>query len=74
MKKLKATLFLRSFCITTVIIFCFTFIIFGTAKAYKGIREIGFGDYRAAFEFKDGRLKILDFEINLFETFLEKEI
>lgn len=74
MKKLKVKIFLRSFCLTAVIIFCFSFLTFGTAKAYKGIREIGFGDYRAAFEFKEGRLKILDFEINLFETFLEKEI
>ena len=74
MKKLKATLFLRSFCITTVIIFCFSFLTFGTAKAYEGIRKTGFGDYRGAFEFKEGKIKILDFEINLFETFLEKEI
>ena len=72
MKKFKATLFLRSFAITTVIIFCFTFVIVGTAKAYEGIREIDFGDYREAFEIKDGRLKILDFEISLYSS-SEKE-
>lgn len=74
MKKLKTKLFLRSFCLTTVIIFCCFFMIFGTAKAYEGIREIGFGDYRGAFEFNDGKLKIFDFEINLYENFSEKEI
>ena len=72
MKKFKATLFLRSFAITTVIIFCFTFVILGTAKAYEGIREIGFGDYRGAFEFNDGKLKLFDFEISLYSS-SEKE-
>ena len=68
MKKFKATLFLRSFALTTVIIFCFTFALLGTAKAYEGIREIGFGDYRGAFEFNDGKLKLFDFEISLYSS------
>ncbi len=64
--KRQTRLFLRSFKISALIIFCALLGILGTAKAYKSIRLIGFGEYREAIEIKNGTIKIFDFEIKLF--------
>lgn len=40
--------------------------LYGTCTAYESIRRIGFGDYRSAVSYKDGKLKILDLEAELF--------
>lgn len=71
-KKTKIKLYLRSFGLTAVILFCCSFAIWGTAKAYEGIRQVGFGDYSGAFDFENGILRLFDFEINLYEAFSEK--
>lgn len=67
-KNKKIKIYLRSFGLTAVIIFCLTFTIWGSANAYEGIRQVGFGDYSSAFEFKNGTLRLFDFEINLYST------
>lgn len=64
--KREVRLFLRSFKISAVIVFCALLGILGVAKAYKNIRLIGFGEYREAIEIKNGTIKIFDFEIELF--------
>lgn len=61
----KAKIFLRSFYLSSTIMFCLVFFALGTAKAYENIRLIGFGEYRSAIEFEDGTLKIFDLEIDL---------
>ena len=37
----------------------------GVCAAYENTRRIGFGEYTKAFEIKDGKIKILDFEITV---------
>lgn len=49
-----------------MILFCISFGIAGTAKAYEKIRLVGFGEYRKAVELDGNTLKILDFEIEIF--------
>lgn len=61
----KTKVFLRSFYISSVIIFCICFGFLGIAKAYENIRLIGFGEYRKAVEYEEGTLRIFDFEIDL---------
>lgn len=63
MSKEKIRLFGRSFYISLVVILCIVFGAYGTARAYSGIRLIGFGEYRKAIEAENGVLKILDFEL-----------
>lgn len=46
-------------------VLCLFIGIYGTCTAYEAIRRTGFGDYRSAVSYKDGRLKILDFEAEL---------
>lgn len=46
--------------------FCICFGIAGTAKAYEKTRLVGFGEYRKAVELDGNILRILDFEIELF--------
>ncbi len=58
-------LFLRSFYLSFVILFCLCLGVLGMAKAYENIRLIGFGEYRNAVEFEEGTLKIFDLEIDL---------
>ena len=62
MKK-QIKVFLRTFCISSVILSCLIFGFIGISKAYESIRLIGFGEYRTAIDYEDGRLKIFDFEI-----------
>ena len=56
-------LFLKSFFLSSVIVFCIIFGFYGAAKAYENIRLIGFGEYRRAVEYSNGVLKIFDLEI-----------
>ena len=65
MKKMKKSLFLRSFFISMVLVFCFGFGFFGMAKAYKNIRLVAYGEYVNAIELKDGVLRIFDFVVNV---------
>lgn len=71
-KHKKIKLFLRTFYLSSVILFCCFFILLGSAKAYESIRQVGFGEYRKAIEYSDGVLKLFDLEINLY-SFSEKE-
>lgn len=61
MKKIKIVL--KSFYISSLIVFCFLFGFLGIAKAYEGIRKIGFGEYRSAVEFNQDSFKFFDFII-----------
>ena len=63
MKK-KTKIVLRSFYLSSVIIFCAIFGFYGIAKAYENIRLIGFGEYRNTIEIEEDKIKIFDFEIN----------
>lgn len=62
----KARLFFKSFYLSAVILFCIFFGIVGTARAYEKTRLVGFGEYRKAVELDGNILRILDFEIELF--------
>lgn len=44
---------------------CVFFALFGTAKAYENMRITGFGEYKKAVSFENGKLRILDFEFDL---------
>ena len=63
MKK-SVRLFLRSWYLSSVILFGMIFGIYAAAKAYENIRFIGFGEYRPAIELENGVLRIFDFEIS----------
>jgi hypothetical protein len=62
MKNKAFKTFLRSFYLSSVVVFCLIFALYGISEAYKNIRRIGFGEYRNAIEIGDGKLEILDFE------------
>lgn len=62
MKNKAFKTFLRSFYLSSVVVFCLIFAFYGISEAYKNIRRIGFGEYRNAIEIGDGKLEILDFE------------
>lgn len=64
MKK-QTKVFLRTFCISSVILSCLIFGFIGVSKAYENIRLIGFGEYRTAIEYEEGKLKFFDFEVTL---------
>lgn len=57
--------FLRSFGISLTAAICIIIGIGGIAVAYENTRRTGFGDYARAFEIRDGKIKILDFEIEI---------
>ncbi len=59
--KRSTRIFLRSFYISSVVVFCLMLGIFGITKAYEGIRLVGFGEYRSAIEIDNGSIKIFDF-------------
>ncbi len=61
--KRSTKLFFRSFYISLAVVFCLLLGIFGIAKAYEGIRLVGFGEYRSAVEINDGEIKIFDFTL-----------
>lgn len=64
MVKIKRA-FLRSFGISLTAAICIIIGIGGVAASYENTRRIGFGDYSKAIEIRDGKIKILDFEIEL---------
>ena len=53
--------FLRKMTASAVITSCILWGFIGFCEAYKGIRKIGFGEYREAIEIEDGKIKIFDF-------------
>lgn len=61
--KRNLKIFIRSFYISAVIMLCLLFGSAGIAKAYSAMRLTAFGEYRQAIDFKDGKLRIFDFEI-----------
>jgi len=48
-----------------VILSCLIFAISGITKAYESIRLIGFGEYRSAIEYENGKIKFFDFEFEI---------
>ncbi|MBR7131944.1 MAG: hypothetical protein IKD04_00265 [Clostridia bacterium] len=64
--KKQTKTFLRSFYISSVVVFCLLFGLLAAAKAYESIRLIGFGEYRRAVEYRDGTLYL--FDISFFEN------
>ena len=60
--KKKIKVFLKSFYITSVIVFCIIFAFLGIAKTYENIRHVRFGEYRHAIEIKNGKLYFFDYE------------
>ncbi len=58
--KRSTRLFLRSFYISSVVVFCLFICVFGMTKAYEGIRLIGFGEYRSAIEITEDSIKFFD--------------
>ena len=60
MKKRTKTYF-RTFFISSVIILCLVFGVYGIAVAYENTVQIAFGEYKKAIEFSDGTFRILDF-------------
>ena len=44
---------------------CLIMGIAGISAAYENTRRIGFGEYTKAVEIHNGKIKILDFEIDL---------
>ena len=63
MKKENKRIFLRTFFITCIILFCMGFFAWGLKGAYENTRKIGFGEYKKATEIGDGFIRILDFNI-----------
>ncbi len=59
----KNSVFLRTVYITTTILLCLIFGVYGVFSAYKNIRQIAFGEYRSPIEITREGIKILDFEI-----------
>lgn len=58
-------IFLRSFFISLVVVFCIGVGFFGVAKAYENIRLVAFGEYRKAIEIKENKIMIFDYEIKI---------
>lgn len=63
--KRQTKVFLRTFCISSVIVSCLIFGFLGISKAYENIRLIGFGEYRTAIDIQDDKILIFDFEIKI---------
>ena len=61
--KRNTRLFLKSFFVSSVVVFCLILGFFGITKAYEGIRLVGFGEYRSAIEIDDKGIKIFDFTL-----------
>ena len=66
--KRNGKLFLKSFYLSSVIVFCLIFGILGTVKAYEQTRLIGFGEYRKVIEFEDGVFRFFDVEIDIYNA------
>ena len=59
--KRKTRLFLRTVALTSVVLFCTAFAVWGAAAAYENTRRIGFGEYKKAVEQSDGEWRVFDF-------------
>ncbi len=59
--KRSTKIYFRSFYISLVVIMCICLAIIGICTAYENIMQTAFGENRSAIEFKDGKLRILDF-------------
>lgn len=60
--KRKTVVFFKSLYLSSVILLCIFFGIYGVCRAYEEIRKTGFGEYRKAVEIEEDGIKILDFE------------
>ena len=65
MKKRRKQLFIRSFCMTSVIIYCLIFGVMAAARAYENTVRIGYGKYRSAIEFNGESVRFFDYEIKI---------
>ncbi len=63
MKKKSTKIYLRTLKITTILLFCLSLLAFGCFKAYEGIRQVGFGEYKNAVEIDENGLRIMDMEL-----------
>lgn len=57
--------FLRKMTASAVVSSCILFGFLSVCKAYEGIRQIGFGEYRNAIEIEDGEIRIFDGKIKI---------
>ena len=57
----KTVIFLRSFALTSVILFCAIFGFWGATLVFENTLRIGYGQYRSAIEITDKMLRIFDF-------------
>lgn len=56
-------IFIRSFYLSSVIIFCILIGFFGISKAYENIRLTAFGEYRDAIEINEDGIFIFDYKL-----------
>lgn len=54
--------FIRKMYISAVISSCILFGFCAVCVAYQNIRQVGFGEYRKAIEYKDGTLRFFDYK------------
>lgn len=64
MKSKNKRIFIRTFFITSIFLFCMGIFTWGVKTAYESTRKIGFGEYKKATEIGDGYIRILDYVIN----------
>ena len=57
--------FIRKMYISAVVSSCILFGFWSICTAYRNIRQIGFGEYRNAIEYKDGNFRFFDYEKDL---------
>lgn len=60
--------FFRAMYISAIAVFCLIFGFFGAAKAYENTVRIGFGEYKKAVNFENGKLRIFDLEIEILKS------
>lgn len=63
--KRQTKTFFRTFYISFIIIMCLTFGWLGVSTAYENTVQVAFGEYRQAIEITRGKIRILDFEIEI---------
>jgi hypothetical protein len=57
--------FIRKTYISAVVSSCILFGFCACCVAYQNIRQIGFGEYRNAIEYKDGTVYFFDYQKNI---------
>lgn len=55
--------FIRKTYISAVISSCILFGFCAVCKAYENTRQVGFGEYRNAIEYKNGTFRFFDYEL-----------